>query len=410
MRSYNIDNKLKDREVIKEAITKACKNKKRKKTGNNNKYKQAQHILGNIDDYIETTLEIVTAFEIVQKAKEQGGPVDIEIYRKAFKPKTYPEFTIKDGASGKERDIISVPLFPDQIIHQLLITAGESVYMKGMYEYSCGSIPKRGIHKGTKYIKKVINHHTKTDKAEIKYCGQLDITKCYQSISHSHLKGLLRKKFRGKLYIWLSYTVIDSYKSYTEGDENYGLPIGFSTSQWWCNFDLTPLDHYIKGELGVKHFIRYVDDIIIFSRNKKKLHQVVRKIMEYLKSIGLKIKDNWQVFRFDYEDRNGERDKRGRIKRRGRPLDTLGYRFFRNKTILRKRNALAIRRQVIRVSKMKKITAHAAQSLMSRLGQLRHCNSFNFWHKYVKPFISIRKLKEVIRHESRKHNETCVAV
>ena len=325
MRSYNVDSKLKDREVIKEAITKVCKSKKKKKKGRNKKYKQAQEILKDIDNYVETILEIVTAFEIVQKAKEEGGPVDIEIYRKAFKPRTYPEFKVIDEASGKERDIISVPLFPDQIIHQLLITAGESVYMKGMYEYSCGSIPKRGIHKGTKYIKKVINHHTKVDKSEIKYCGQLDVTKCYQSISHTHLKGLLRKKFRGKLYIWLSYAVIDSYVCYTEGEENYGLPIGFSTSQWWCNFDLTPLDHYIKGELGVKHFVRYVDDIILFCKNKKKLHQIIKKVMEYLRSIGLKIKDNWQVFRFDYIDKFGER--------RGRALDTLGYRFFRDKTI-----------------------------------------------------------------------------
>lgn len=410
MRSYNVDSLLVDREVIKEAIIKVCKSKKKKKRGRNRKYKKAQEILKDLDRYTEIILEMILAFEIVQKTKEVGGAVDIEIYRKAFKTKTYQRFTAIDESNGKERDIISVPLFPDQIIHQLLISTGESVYMKGMYEYTCGSIPKRGIHKGTKYIKKIINHHTKTDKTEIKYCGQLDITKCYQSISHDYLKGLLRKKFRGKLYIWLSYAVIDSYTFYKDETGSYGLPIGFSTSQWWCNFTLTPLDHYIKGELGVKYFIRYVDDIIMFGRNKKKLHQVVRKIMEFLKSIGLRIKDNWQVFRFDYEDPKGRKDKKGRVKRRGRPLDTLGYRFFRNKTILRKRNALKIRRQVKRVSKMKEITAHAAQSLMSRLGWLRHCNSFNFWHKYVKPFINIRKLKEVIRNESRKHNQTCVPV
>jgi len=401
MRSYNVDDKLKNREVIKEAISKVCKSKKKKK-GRNKKYKQAQRILKNIDEYVETTLEIVKAFEIVQRAKENGGPVDIEVYKKAFNPRVYPTFTIVDGPSGKERELTSVPLFPDQIIHQLLITAGESAYMKGMYEYSCGSIPKRGIHKGAKYIKKIVNKHTKTDKSAIKYCGQLDITKCYQSISHTHLKEQLRNKFRGKLYIWLSYAVINSYKSYSVGNEKYGLAIGFSTSQWWCNFDLTPLDHFIKEDLGIKYFIRYVDDIILFERNKKKLHQATRKIMEFVKSIGLKIKDNWQVFRFDYIDRFG--------KRRGRALDTLGYRFFRDKTILRKRNALAIRRQVTRVSKMKEVTAHAAQSLMSRLGWLRHCNSFNFWHKYVKPFINIRKMKEVIRNESRKHNKTCVPV
>lgn len=166
MRSYNVDNKLKDREAIKEAIIKVCKSKKKKKKGRNRKYKQAQHILNDLDKYTKIILEMILAFEIVQKTKEVGGPVDIELYRKAFKPKVYKGYKVIDESNGKERDIISVPLFPDQIIHQLLISAGESVYMKGMYEYTCGSIPKRGIHKGTKYIKKVINHHTKTDKAE----------------------------------------------------------------------------------------------------------------------------------------------------------------------------------------------------------------------------------------------------
>ena len=128
----------------------------------------------------------------------------------------------------------------------------------------------------------------------------------------------------------------------------------------------------------------------------------MRAIAEYLNSIDMKIKDNWQVFRFDYINKQGER--------KGRTLDTLGYRFFRDKVILRKSLALTIRRQVKRVSKMSKITPHVAKSLMSRLGWLRHCNSYNFYHKYVKPLINIKKIKEVIRNESRKHNQACCAV
>ena len=142
-----------------------------------------------------------------------------------------------------------------------------------------------------------------------------------------------------------------------------------------------------------------MDDMVLFGRNKRKLHKVVRSIMMYLNKIGLKIKHTWQVFRFDYIDRHG--------KRRGRDIDFLGYRFFRDKIILRKRNALKLRRQVMKIHRMKEITAHVAQSLMSRLGWLRHCNSFNFWHKYVKPYINIKKIKEVIRNESRKYHQAC---
>jgi hypothetical protein len=38
----------------------------------------------------------------------------------------------------------------------------------------------------------------------------------------------------------------------------------------------------------------------MFGRNKKELHRVLEAIDEYLKPFGLKLKDNWQVFRVDH--------------------------------------------------------------------------------------------------------------
>lgn len=407
MKSYNVDNQLKDRTIIKKAIEKVCKSKKTKKKGKNKKYKQAQYILNHIDEFLEIMVDIVTATEIVMKREEDNIFIDDEYCFLGFKPVKCKTFFIKDGPSQKEREIISVPLFPDQIIHQIVIEAGQPVFMKGMYEYSCGSIPKRGGHKGHSYIKKIINHHSKYDKSAIKYGSQLDATKCYQSFSHDYLKGELRKKFRGKLFLYIAFGIIDSYTHVVVEDlvtgeiEAYGLPIGYSTSQWFCNFGLTPLDHYIKEDLSVKYYIRYIDDMIMFGRNKKALHKVIRAINEFMAKIGLKLKSTWQVFRYDYVDKSG--------KRKGRAFDTLGLRFFKDKTILRKRNSLTIKRQVQRLNKKTEITAHDAHSLMSRLGQLRHCNSYNFYQKYVKPYIKIKKLKEVIRIESRKQCKTVAA-
>lgn len=411
MKSYNVDNQLKDREIIRKALIKVCKSKKKKKKGRNKKYKQAQYILEHLDEFVGVILEIVIATEVVMKREDEGLFIDDEYYFISYKHAKPKSFTIKDGPSQKEREGISVPLFPDQVIHQLVIEAGQPVFMKGMYEYSCGSIPKRGAHKGHRYIKKVINHHNKYDKSAIKYGAQLDVTKCYQSFSHTYLKNKLKKKFRGKLFLYIAFIIIDSYvfiiitDPITGETEAYGLPIGYSTSQWFCNFGLTPLDHYIKEELHIEYYIRYVDDMIIFCRNKKNLHKVVKAIDEFMTNIGLKLKQTWQVFRYDYIDIKGKSKRKD--KRKGRAFDTLGLRFFRDKTILRKRNSLTIKRQVQRLNKKTEITAHDAQSLMSRLGQLRHCNSYNFYKKYVKPFIKIKKLKEVIRIESRKQCKAC---
>ena len=402
MKSYNVDEKMKDIELIKIGLIKVCKSKKNKKKGKNRKYNQAQAILKDPDKYADMILEIILATEIVMNREEQEIYIEDDIQEISYNPEKCEAFTIKDGLSQKEREITSVPLYPDQFIHQLLIEAAQDVWMKGMYKYSCGSIPKRGAHKGQKYIKKYIKRHNTRDKTAIKNGAQLDITKCYQSFSHGYLKSQLKRKFRGKLFLYIIFKVIDSYAHTEINDVCYGLPIGYSTSQWLCNFGLTPLDHYIKCELGVEFYVRYIDDMIIFGRNKKELHKQVKLIAEFIENSGLSIKSNWQVFRYDYINRNGDR--------KGRAFDTLGQRFFRDKTILRKRNALKIKRQVQKLYKSKEITAHDARSLMSRLGQIKHCNSYNFYTKHIKPFVDIKKLKELIRIESRKHSKTCKAI
>lgn len=399
MKSFNVDNKFKDPEVIKAAILAVCKSLKKSKW--NRKQERAKNLLKNMDAYVSKTLVAVENFEKMMKLQELGMPVPEDISSKAWAPKGCSIFTVKDGPSGKERDIVSARDIQDKIIHQLVIEVGKPVFMRGMYRYSCGSVPKRGTHDGVKYLKKVINHHAKHDKSAIKYGAVGDITKCYQSFSHTKLKEQLRKKFRGKLFCWIAGVIIDSYYYKIENGEKYGIPIGFPTSLWFCNFSLTEVDHKIKAS-GVQYFLRYVDDLALFGRSKKFLHKVIGIIKRALAKLGLNLKGTWQVFRYGYIDKNG--------KRRGRTFDILGYRFFRDKTILRKRNALAIKRQARKVNKTSVVTPRMARSMVSRLGSLRHCNSLNFYEKNVKPFVNIRKLKGVIRIEDRKRNNAKLAV
>lgn len=389
MKSYNVDRNLKDKDLIRLAITKVCKNKKKRNGRPTKKYRYARKILAKIDEYVEKIYLIVCETEKKQEAIRRGTyqPGD---YPLAFEPRISGSFT-RRCENGKIRSITSVPVFPDQIIHQLVIMAAEPVFMRGMYKHSCGSIPKRGTHKGKKVLERYINQHN--NGSEIKYAVQLDIKKCYPHIRHDILKAMLRKKFRGHLLVDICFAIIDSYNE--PGQTGVGIPIGFYTSQWFCNFLLTPVDNFIKQELKAKCYVRYMDDMTFFGSNKKKLHRAVDAITEQAAAVGLPIKDNWQVFRFDYISR-----KDG--KRKGRALDILGFRFFRDKTILRKRNALKIRRAALRLSKAKRITAHAARSFMSKIGALKHCNSLRFWQKYVKPYVNIKKLKEVIRNEDRK--------
>ena len=54
-------------------------------------------------------------------------------------------------------------------------------------------------------------------------------------------------------------------------NSNYGMAIGNLTAQAGSNLNLNNFDHYVIEELKLDKYIRYVDDIIIISDNKKQL-------------------------------------------------------------------------------------------------------------------------------------------
>lgn len=296
------------------------------------------------------------------------------IINKTYVASPYKIKVIQDGANQKERTIFKPRYYPDQIIHWALIMQLEPIMLKGMYQYSCGSVPGRGTSYGQKTIRKWLDN----DRKNTKYCLKMDISKFYPSVDNEMLKLSFRKKIKDKDCLWLIDEIIDSSK---------GLPIGNYTSQWFSNFFLQDLDHLIKEKLGVKYYVRYVDDLVLMGANKKKLHRAKKAIEEYLKTINLKLKGNWQVFRVDCRD-----------------IDFLGFRFFRNKTILRKRNALRIRRRVKKIRKKPFFLYKDACAVISYWGWIKRSDSYNFYNKHVKPYTSIGLAKRAVKYYAKIRN------
>lgn len=57
-----------------------------------------------------------------------------------------------------------------------------------------------------------------------------------------------------------------------------GLPLGNQSSQWFALLYLNKIDHYIKEQLGIKCYVRYMDDMILVHRDKKYLSECKNKI------------------------------------------------------------------------------------------------------------------------------------
>lgn len=292
---------------------------------------------------------------------------------KAFVPSEYKIEIVKDNPSGKERLIHIPKFFPDQIVHWALMIQIKPLIMRGMYDHSCGSVPGRGQSHGQRYLRRWLD----TDAKGTKYCLKMDIRKFYQNVDHGLLKNCFRNVIKDAETLALIDSIIDSVET--------GLPIGNYTSQWFSNFFLQEMDHLIKQDIGAKYYIRYVDDLVILGPNKKKLHAARKRIDEYLQSIGLAMKQDWQVFPV-----------------KSRPIDFLGFKFYRTHTTLRSRNALRIKRRVRSAVKKKAIPYKDACAIVSYIGMTTRCNSIYYRKKYINGIVNIKKLKEVIRNESRK--------
>lgn len=78
-------------------------------------------------------------------------------------------------------------------------------------------------------------------------------------------------------------------KSLFGTDGTHGLPIGNLTSQLLALLFLDELDHRIRDEWGVRHYGRYVDDMVLIHPSKQKLMDVYRKMCQWLSEHGLRM-------------------------------------------------------------------------------------------------------------------------
>lgn len=338
-----------DKDFIRTTILNATKHK-------THRY-DIQKVLKNLDKYVDKTYDMIL--------HETFVPTEPKIKR------------IYDDSSQKWRTIKIVPFWPDNVMHWLIVSVMKPVLMRGMYHWSCASIPKRGGVRVQKHIK----HILKDDPKGTKYAGELDVKGYYPSISIHKLIWALARKIKDKKFLKLVYSILKSCGG--------GLAIGYYICQWMANFYLERIDHFIISLPGVKYMVRYMDNYTIFGPNKKKLHAARRDIeAEMKRSRDLTMKENWQIYPV-----------------RARKVSAVGYRYARGYTILRRRNFLRLTRQCRRVQKKhaagKPIPFQQAAGIMSRIGQLKHCDSYKVMEKYVDP-IQIDTIKEVISNESKR--------
>jgi hypothetical protein len=239
----------------------------------------------------------------------------------------------------------------------------EPILIRNFTADTYSAIPNKGIHTALRNLTKAM----RTDVKGCQYCLKLDVRKYYPSIDHGILKEKFRRLFKNPELLWLLDEIIDS----TEGET--GIPIGNCISQYAGNFYLSSFDHWIKEEKRIKHYFRYMDDIVIFAETKAELHALFKEIERYFhEKLRLTIKGNWQIFPTYV-----------------RGVDYVGYRTFLGFTLLRKSTCKQFKSKMLAIRK-KVMTGNEMNfsewcAIYSYKGWLIHCDSYRLCEKYIAP-------------------------
>lgn len=213
-----------------------------------------------------------------------------ELREQTYRPGKYRTFSIYDP---KPRMISAAP-YRDRVVHHALcnviVPPLERTLIADTYANRIGY----GSHRA---LKRFI-HFTRTSR----YVLQCDVRKYFPSLDHSILKAMIRRKIKCPQTLWLIDVIIDGSNPQGEDIEYFpgdnlltplehrkGLPIGNLTSQFFANFYLSGFDHFVKEQLQVRKYLRYVDDMALFGDDRAFLAEARLAIEAYLATLRLKI-------------------------------------------------------------------------------------------------------------------------
>ncbi len=169
----------------------------------------------------------------------------------------------------KER-LICASAFGEQVLHHALMNICHDHFERAQVFDSYASRPGKGVHNALKRAALF----TRSDNWFLK----LDVRKFFQSIDLATLKMQLARMYKDYALLEIFGKIIDSF----EAQPGRGIPIGNLTSQYFANHYLAGLDHFIKEQLNCKYYVRYMDDMVLWHREKQYLKDARNAIVDFV--------------------------------------------------------------------------------------------------------------------------------
>jgi RNA-directed DNA polymerase len=194
--------------------------------------------------------------------------------------------------------------FRDRVVHHILYNRYSELFYRSFIYDSYACIPEKGTLRAANRVQHFIRSATK-NHTQAAWFLKADVANFFVSIDKQILDNLLAKKITDPWWLWLMRVIlhkdpkenvyiksnktllakVPSHKSLLNAADGFGLPIGNLSSQFFANVYLNELDQYAKHTLKLRHYARYVDDIVALGKNSQELNMAYEKMADFAKNM-----------------------------------------------------------------------------------------------------------------------------
>lgn len=307
-----------------------------------------------------------------------------ELHKGDYRLGPYRQFTLREAKARH----IDAPTFRDRVVQHAICAVLNPFYDRQFIHDSYACRVGKGTHRAVRRLQYFLQLSPSSTEL---YACKIDVSKYYASINHKRLKDLLATKIHDARTLELLACLIDSTGSGTQHDHLFGpdspyhthgargVPIGNLTSQLFANIYLHQADLFIKQRLKIRHYLRYMDDLLLLHPDKRQLQEWQAAITDFLQD-DLYLTVNPRKVRI-YPTRQG--------------VDFVGYVVFRDHIRLRGSTLRAFkkryRRQLKSVADGRLSAERVQQSLQAWQAHAAHANAFRLvqtirgWEAPVRP-------------------------
>jgi RNA-directed DNA polymerase len=190
-----------------------------------------------------------------------------ELHAGTYAPQPYRHFIITEP---KPRQI-SAPAFRDVVVQHAIYATINPIFDAGFIHDNYGCRTLKGTHRASDAAQRYLRQ-----SAADSYTLQLDVRRFYYTIDRATLRQQIERKIKDRRFV-------DLMMVFADHGEPAGIPIGNLLSQLYALIYLNPLDHFIKREMKIGRYVRYVDDFILFGLSRDEASACRIAIADFLR-------------------------------------------------------------------------------------------------------------------------------